>query len=83
VFNADYWLAQAEGFLVESPTTGRIGIVEGLRFYSRHDRPDELVVRVGRLGRRSIIVAVDDVETVLPREKRLILRSDATIARSA
>jgi hypothetical protein len=80
VFDADHWLSQSEGFIVESPSAGRIGIVEGMRFNSRHDRPDELVVRIGRLGRRSITMSVDDVETVLPRERRLILRADAPIA---
>jgi hypothetical protein len=81
VFDADHWLSQSEGFVVESPCAGRIGIVESLRFYSRHDRPDELVVRVGRLGRRSITIRAEDVDAVLPREKKLILRSDAAIAR--
>jgi hypothetical protein len=81
VFDADHWLSQSEGFAVESPCAGRIGIIESLRFYSRHDRPDELVVRVGRLGRRSITIRAEDVDAVLPREKKLILRSDAAIAR--
>jgi hypothetical protein len=79
VFDADYWLSRAEGFAVHSPSLGRVGIVEELHFYSRHDRPDELLVRTGRFGRRSVVVATDDVETVLPREKRLILRADAAV----
>jgi hypothetical protein len=82
VFDADYWLSRAEGFAVESPSAGRVGVVESLRFYSRHDRPDELVVRVGRLGRRLIAIAADDVDSVLPREKRLILKTSAVIARA-
>lgn len=81
VFDADLWLSQCEGFVVESPCAGRIGIVESLCFYSRHDRPDELVVRVGRLGRRSITIVADDVDSVLPRERRVILKPDAAIAR--
>jgi hypothetical protein len=80
VFDADHWLSQSQGFTVESPSAGRVGIVESLRFRSRHDRPDELVVRVGRLGRRSVVIPADDVETVLPRKKRLILRADAAPA---
>jgi hypothetical protein len=81
VFDDDYWLSRSDGFVVESPSAGRIGVVQELRFYSRHDRPDELLVRVGRLGRRSIVIATDTIETVLPREKRLLLHADATLAR--
>ena len=71
----EYWLRRCEGFRVETPS-GRLGIVESLRFGRLHDRPDELVVRVGLLRSRLVAVDVDDVETVLPREQRIVLRRD-------
>lgn len=71
--DTDYWLRQSEGFVVES-AGGRVGIVERLRFESRADRPDYLIVRAGRLGRRHLEIPVDDVAEILPREKRIRLR---------
>jgi hypothetical protein len=40
----DYWLCRCEGFRVDAPT-GRLGLVEAVRFGARLDRPDELLVR--------------------------------------
>src|SRR3989442_1095684 len=40
----DYWLSRCEGFLVESPTGRCVGVVAGLRFDLRIDRPDLLEV---------------------------------------
>lgn len=68
--DSDYWLSQAAGFVVESPD-GRVGVVEELRFLSRTDRPDALVVRGGRLGGRRVVVDVADVVDLRPREKRI------------
>ena len=70
-----YWLRRCEGFRVETPA-GRLGTVESLRFGRLHDCPDELVVRAGLLRSRLVAVDVDDVETVLPREQRIVLRRD-------
>jgi hypothetical protein len=71
----EYWLRRCEGVRVETPS-GRLGIVESLRFGRLHDRPDELVVRTGLLRSRLVAVDVDDVEAVLPREQRIVLRRD-------
>jgi hypothetical protein len=73
VFKADDWLAQAEGFVVEG-SRGRLGVVEELRFHSRADRPDALIVRAGRLARRRLVIPVDAIEEILPRKKLIRLR---------
>lgn len=48
----DYRLCRCEGFEVDSPTR-RVGVVDGLRYHSRSDRPDVLEVRAGRLDASS------------------------------
>lgn len=73
--DSDYWLSQAVGFVVESPE-GRVGVVEELRFLSRTDRPDALVVRGGRLGGRRVVVDVADIVDLRPREKRIRVGRD-------
>ena len=74
VFDDDYWLCRCEGFRVY--TSGRrVGVITELRFRSRLDRPDELVVRGGLLGNRVVVVAVDEVADVLPRQERIMLRA--------
>lgn len=72
-WDRDYWLCRCEGFRVDSPT-GRLGLVEAVRFGSRLDRPDELLIRAGILGTRLLVVAVSDVQAVIPRQERLVLR---------
>ena len=74
-FGCDYWLCHSEGFRVDTPS-GRLGIVEEVRFRSRHDRPDELVVRGGIFGRRVVNVPVAQVEQVEPRTRRIALAGD-------
>jgi hypothetical protein len=66
-------LRQCEGFEVDSPS-GRIGLVEGLRYHSGIDQPDELEVRAGWLGRRLLVIPVHDVEEILIDEGRLVVR---------
>jgi hypothetical protein len=72
-FNADYWLCRCEGFKVERAGT-TLGVVEEVHYRSRPDRPDVLVVRGGRLGTRSFEIAVDEIEKLLPRQGRVLLR---------
>jgi hypothetical protein len=74
-FDNDYWLCRCEGFEVDTPE-GRLGIVEWLVFRSRHDRPDALAVQTGHVLHRSVLVAVRDVESVLPEEGRITLATD-------
>lgn len=73
-YDSDYWLCRCEGFVVDSPA-GRVGFVEGVRFRSRLDRPDLLAVRAGLLRRRRLLVPIEEVVNIVPREERLILRA--------
>ncbi len=67
-----YWLRTCEGFSVESDG-GRVGIVEEVRL-SRERQPKALAVRTGLFRTRLLIVPIDDVEQVVPRNKRVLLR---------
>jgi len=62
-------LRHSEGFVVETPS-GRFGTVEGLR----GGTPDFLVVRSGWLGRRRMMISLEDISEVLPRQKLVRLR---------
>ena len=55
--------------------SGRFGIVEAFRDGGDNDMADALVVRAGWLGRRRVLVSVDDVGAVRPREGVVQLRS--------
>jgi hypothetical protein len=70
----DYRLCRCEGFEVDSPTR-RVGVVDGLRYHSRIDRPDLLEVRAGPFGRKLLLIPVEEVDQILFEEGRLILRS--------
>jgi hypothetical protein len=74
-FDHAYWLSRCEGFRVDWQG-GRGGTVEEVRFRSRHDRPDVLVVRVGRFRRRRLLVPADEVVSLSPRERRVVLSAD-------
>ena len=67
------WLGRSEGFRVEVGGR-RIGVVEELRFHTHVGYPDELVVRTGLFARRRLIIPATDVEAVLARDRRVILR---------
>jgi hypothetical protein len=69
----DYWLSRCDHFTVYAGER-LVGAVEGMRFRSRVDRPDLLEVRCGRLDRRLLLVSVDDVERVVPEERRIVLQ---------
>ena len=76
VWDRDYWLCRCEGFRVDS-ATGRVGVVSDVRFDSRVDRPDELVVRGGPFGNRVTVISVREVADILPRQERIVLRPSA------
>jgi hypothetical protein len=71
-WDSDYWLSRCEGFRVDAPA-GRLGFVEEVRFVTRLDRPDLLVVRGGLAGRRVLLVPVTQVKEVVPRQERVVL----------
>ena len=70
------WLGRCEGFRVELDGR-RVGVVEELRFYTHVDYPDELVVRRGLLARRRVVIPSTEVEAVLARERRVLLRGSS------
>ena len=71
---------RCEGFRVES--AGReIGTVHGLRFKGSIE-PDLLEVRSGLFGRRMLLIPVEQVEELVPTEKRVVLRASRPIAES-
>jgi hypothetical protein len=73
VFDEDYWLCRCHGFRVETASE-RVGVVADVRFGSRLDRPDELVVQGGLFGSRVVVISVSEVVEVMPRKERIILR---------
>ena len=70
-----YWLARCEGFRVEAPA-GRLGTVSALRWESRADRPDRLVVRTGLLNRRELELQPAEIERIVPGQKLVVLKRD-------
>ena len=68
-----YWLRTCEGFRVDS-TSGRLGIVEEVRL-SSGKQPAALAVRTGLFRMRLEVIPVSDVESVIPRQKRVLVRS--------
>jgi hypothetical protein len=74
-FDRDYWLCRCEGFRVDSPK-GRVGKVKWVRFHSSQERPDQIAVVTGRpFSREVVFVAVDEVDKVVPKQRRLVLRA--------
>lgn len=71
----EYWLRNCEGFRVELADGRRVGIVKGIRFGSRTDRPDVLVVRAGIFRRRELEIPVLAVREVVLRDKRVVVAS--------
>jgi hypothetical protein len=68
-------LRDSQGFVVES-ARGRFGTVDGFSAGGPGGVPDCLVVRAGLLGRRRVLISVDDVSTVAAHKKRIRLRSN-------
>jgi len=76
-FDRSYWLSRCAGFLVVTADGMRVGTVVELRYRSRLDQPDQLIVRAGRFGHRALVYSVQSVETITPAEARLVLTSGA------
>jgi hypothetical protein len=70
----NYWLSHCEQFTVYAGGD-HFGVVEGMRFESRIDRPDLLEVRCGRLGRQLVLIPVDHVEVVEPDQNVIVLQA--------
>jgi hypothetical protein len=73
IYGREYWLRRCEGFLVETPTK-RVGRVAGVRYGERSNEPAVLEVRAGLLGRKLLLIPVEDVSEIAPERRRVILR---------
>jgi hypothetical protein len=70
----DYELHRCQGFDVYAGQK-RLGVVDGILYASRSDRPDVLEIRTGRFGRsHPLLVPVEDVEAIDPDEAAVIVR---------
>jgi len=69
----DYQLRRCERFAVYAGARP-LGVVDGIRYQSRTDRPDVLEVRSGRFGQRLLLVPVSDVEAIDRDEEVVIIR---------
>jgi len=76
-YGREYWLRRCEGFIVETRTR-RIGRVDGIRYGKSQDQPEAVSVRVGRFGRRGLLISVSEVERVLPEQRRIVVRDPPT-----
>lgn len=76
-----YWLEHCEGFRVECDG-GRLGFVEEVREPSTPFDRGVLGVRAGMLGRRLLLVPVEEVAYIVPRAEKIWLKSSARIAGS-
>lgn len=76
-FDRKYWLTHCEGYRVDS-AAGRLGVVEEVLMSSRGKKPI-LAVRAGLLGRRVLLVPAPEVDFIVPRAKRVWLRSPVAL----
>jgi hypothetical protein len=70
VVPSSFWLAQCEGFLVdlgEAP----LGVVDEL--VVAEGEAVALVVSTGWFGRKRLVVPVEEVERIVPEERRIVL----------
>lgn len=77
VVPSSYWLAQCEGFLVDVGDTP-LGVVDEL-VTAGPEQPEAvaLVVSTGWFGRRRLVVPVEEIERIVPEERRIVLVSSA------
>jgi hypothetical protein len=74
-----YWIEHCEGFRVDGHR-GRIGVVEEVR--KPRNGNAVLVIRAGVLGRRVIEISVTEIFEIVPRARRLRLRTPEASRRS-
>jgi hypothetical protein len=69
-----YWLCRCERFRVVAGGHD-MGVVDSVRFGSRLDQPDAVVVRTGRVRRSYWAVSQADVVAIHPEERVLMVDS--------
>lgn len=72
-----YWLNRCQGFEVMAHGL-RVGTITEVRYVSRADVPDLIVVRTGRLRPYLHLIPVDQVERIDADSARLELTAGAT-----
>lgn len=72
--NTESWLAQCQGFRVDTPD-GRMGVVEEVLEGADPGRVAALVVATGLFIPRSVLVPRESIVAVEPRRKRIVLDS--------
>jgi hypothetical protein len=72
----DALLLQSHGFLVDAIPDERVGVVDDV-LVDEDGHARALVVASGWFGRRRLVVPVEDVAEICPRERRLRLRRAA------
>lgn len=68
----NYRLSSCVGFAAFDPG-GRIGVVADLRYGSRSDRPDFLVIRRGLVRRRRISIPVEQVVEIDTAARKVVV----------
>jgi hypothetical protein len=76
-FDRAYWLRNCQRFQVEAPDH-RLGTVDDVGF-GADSEPAVLVVRAGLFKRRVGHVPVDQIETIVPEEEKIILHRSPRI----
>ena len=74
-------LATCDGFLVDDARGRQIGVVERVET-DEAGAATALIVAVGWFGRRTLRVAVDAVDSLLPRDRRVLLRDSYARSRT-
>lgn len=74
-YDRDYWFRRCDGFRVETRTK-RVGRVAGVRYGERSNEPALLEVRGGFLGRKLLLISVEEVSEIAPESRRVILRDE-------
>lgn len=74
VVPSSYWLAQCEGFLVDLGDAP-LGVVDEIVVAGQPEQAEAvaLVISTGWFGRRRLVVPVEDVERIVPEERRIVL----------
>lgn len=80
-FDRAYWIAHCEGYRVDG-REGRIGFVDEVRTDPAEPGTPRLAIRIGRLGRRLIVVSASEVLFIGPRSQRIWLRSPVSLTES-
>lgn len=76
-FDRAYWLRNCQRFQVEAPDH-RLGTVDDVGF-GADSEPAVLIVRAGLFKRRVGHVPVDQIETIVPEEEKIILHRSPRI----